>query len=86
LVHEVHADAASLDAALRQVIDRIMACAPGAIAATKTLLARTRFEPPQDLIQDAAAMFSRAIQSAEGLEGTTAFIQKRKPNWVPPAC
>lgn len=83
LVHEVHADGASLDAALRQVIDRIMGCAPGAIAATKVLLARTRFEPPQDLIQDAAAMFSRAVQSPEGVEGTTAFIQKRKPNWVP---
>lgn len=85
LVHEVHGDAASLDAALRQVIDRIMGCAPGAIAATKALLARTRFEPPQDLIQDAAAMFSRAVQGPEGVEGTTAFIHKRKPSWVPQA-
>ncbi|CAH0351645.1 enoyl-CoA hydratase/isomerase family protein [Aquabacterium sp. CECT 9606] len=85
LVHEVHGDAASLDAALRQVIDRIMGCAPSAIAATKVLLARTRFEPPQDLIQDAAAMFSRAVQGPEGVEGTTAFIHKRKPSWVPQA-
>ena len=85
LVHEVHADAASLNAALSQVVTRIMSCAPGAIAATKSLLARSRFEAPQDLIQDAAKMFSRAIQSDEGQEGTAAFIQKRQPSWVPQA-
>ncbi len=83
LVHEVHADVATLDAALRQVVARIMSCAPGAIAATKALLARARFEAPQDLIEDAAQMFSRAIQSEEGQEGSAAFIQKRRPSWVP---
>ncbi|MDE2402531.1 MAG: enoyl-CoA hydratase/isomerase family protein [Burkholderiales bacterium] len=83
LVHEVHADAASLDGALRRVVTRIMGCAPGAIAATKRLLARSRFEEPQGLIDDAAAMFSRAIQSDEGQEGTAAFMQKRKPSWFP---
>jgi 1,4-dihydroxy-2-naphthoyl-CoA synthase len=23
------------------------------------------------------------VQSAEGREGTAAFVEKRKPNWVP---
>lgn len=83
LVHEVHADAASLDAAVHSVVTRIMACAPGAIGATKSLLARARFEAPGTLIDEAAAMFSRAIQGDEGQEGTAAFMQKRKPSWFP---
>ncbi len=83
LVHEVHADAAELDASLKQVIARIQSCAPGAIATTKSLLARTRFDAPQNLIDDAAALFSKAVLSAEGQEGTTAFMQKRKAAWVP---
>ncbi len=83
LVHEVHADAESLNASVKQVADRMMACAPGAIATTKKLLARARLEAPQDLIEDAAQLFSQAIQSAEGQEGTAAFMQKRQPSWVP---
>jgi isohexenylglutaconyl-CoA hydratase len=35
------------------------------------------------LIDDAAQLFSKAIQSPEGQEGTAAFMQKRKPSWVP---
>ena len=83
LVHEIHADAESLNASLKQVISRMQACAPNAIATTKGLLARARLEAPQNLIDDAAALFSQAILSAEGQEGTAAFMQKRKPNWVP---
>jgi isohexenylglutaconyl-CoA hydratase len=33
-------------------------------------------------VQEAALVFSRAAQGPEGLEGTTAFLQKRKPNWA----
>lgn len=83
LVHEVHATAASLNDALAQVVSRMQACAPGAIATTKQLLARARLEAPQGLIDDAAQLFSKAIQSPEGQEGTAAFMQKRKPSWVP---
>lgn len=81
LVHAVHA-AGELDAALAAVLRDILAGAPGAIAATKALMARARFAPPATLVQDAAAIFSRAAQGPEGLEGTTAFLQKRKPSWA----
>lgn len=83
LVHEVHADEAALQTALKQLVLRIQSCAPGAIATTKSLLARTRFEAPQHLIDDAAALFSKAVLSDEGQEGTSAFMQKRKAAWVP---
>ena len=83
LVHEVLPDAAALDAALQRTVASILACAPGAIAATKGLLARARSEAPDRLIDEAAALFSRAVLSDEGQEGTSAFMQKRKPYWVP---
>lgn len=82
LVHEVHADAAALDAALQRTLASIVACGPQAIAATKNLLSHARLTPPEQLIDDAAAMFARAVLSDEGQEGTGAFMQKRKPYWV----
>jgi isohexenylglutaconyl-CoA hydratase len=82
LVHEVHHGAA-LDAALSRVLADILQCAPDALAQTKHLVALARFKPAADLVEEAAAVFSRAVQGAEGIEGTTAFVQKRKPSWAP---
>ncbi|TDP81240.1 isohexenylglutaconyl-CoA hydratase [Aquabacterium commune] len=83
LVHEVHGDAAALDAALQRTLASVLACGPQAIAATKNLLSHARLTPPEQLINDAAALFARAVLSEEGQEGTGAFMQKRKPQWVP---
>ncbi|MFZ2307568.1 MAG: enoyl-CoA hydratase-related protein [Rhodoferax sp.] len=81
LVHAlVNAD--QLQTELDTVLADILACAPGALAATKALMARARLQAPQDLIQHAATIFSQAAQGPEGLEGMTAFIQKRKPQWA----
>ncbi len=82
LVHEVHAPQA-LDAAVERVLSDILACAPGALAATKALLVRARWQPPASLVRDAAEAFSRAALGPEGVEGMTAFLQKRKAQWVP---
>ncbi len=81
LVHEV-TGTPMLQAAIDRVLADILACAPGALAATKALMERARFAPAHSLIHEAAAVFSRAAQGPEGLEGMTAFIQKRKPNWA----
>ncbi|WP_394756936.1 enoyl-CoA hydratase-related protein [Rhodoferax sp.] len=81
LVHAVHAPE-QIDAALAAVLTDIQACAPGAIAATKALMAKARLGEPASLVQEAALIFSRAAQGPEGLEGTTAFLQKRKPSWA----
>lgn len=83
LVHEVVASDA-IQGALDTVLADILACAPGALAATKALMAQARLREPQDLVQSAAAIFSQAAQGPEGLEGMTAFIQKRKPQWAMP--
>ena len=82
LVHAV-AGVATLQTVLDRTLADILACAPGALAATKALMAQARLSEPQALVQQAAAIFSRAAQSPEGLEGMTAFIQKRKPQWAP---
>ena len=82
LVHEMHA-AGALDHALADVLASILHNAPGAVAATKALMARARFHPPASMVQHAAEVFSKAALSAEGIEGTTAFLAKRKASWVP---
>jgi isohexenylglutaconyl-CoA hydratase len=82
LVHAVHA-AGALDHALAAVLADILHCAPGAVAATKALIAQARFHTPASLIQHAAGVFSAAALGHEGTEGTTAFLQKRKASWVP---
>ncbi|MDE2146107.1 MAG: enoyl-CoA hydratase/isomerase family protein [Burkholderiales bacterium] len=83
LVHAVHA-AGALDSAVHAVCADILRCAPGALAATKALIARARLHAPASLVQEAAEAFSRAALGAEGIEGTSAFLAKRKPAWVPP--
>ncbi len=83
LVHAV-VDMDDLQAELDKVLADILACAPGALAATKALMAQARLREPQDLVQPAAAIFSRAAQGPEGLEGIAAFLQKRKPQWAMP--
>ena len=81
LVHAVHASD-QIDTALTSVLADILACAPGAVAATKALMAKARLTEPSDMVQEAAVIFSRAAQGPEGLEGTTAYLQKRKPTWA----
>ncbi len=81
LVHAVTTPE-GLAAALDTTLADILACAPGALAATKALMRKARFTAAADLVTEAAAIFSHAAQGPEGQEGMTAFIQKRKPNWT----
>ena len=81
LVHAVH-DKAAMASALAVVLGNILACGPGALAATKLLIGKARLAPAVELIQEAAAVFSHAAQGPEGQEGIAAFLQKRKPKWA----
>lgn len=83
LVHEVHDDGAALDAALGATLAQTLRCAPGAIAATKALMARALHTPAADLVDDAARAFAQAARGPEGIEGMAAFLQKRSPSWAP---
>jgi isohexenylglutaconyl-CoA hydratase len=75
-------DPAALDAAVREASNQVLACAPGAVAATKRLMLRAAGPTPMaELLTDAAESFATALRSAEGREGTKAFVEKRKPSW-----
>ena len=82
LVHSVCSTDA-IEAALAVVLHGILQCAPQAISATKALISKARYAPAASLVQEAAAVFAHAVLGTEGIEGTTAFIQKRKPSWAP---
>jgi isohexenylglutaconyl-CoA hydratase len=82
LVHEVHDDGQALDAALSATLAQVLACAPGAIAATKALMARAQRESAASLVDAAAQVFATAARGPEGIEGMTAFLQKRAPAWA----
>lgn len=81
VVHEVVDDQDTLNTLLEDTIQQIKRAAPHASRVTKALLHRTLNEPLNSLLDDAAQQFANAVGSEEGVEGTTAFIQKRLPNW-----
>jgi isohexenylglutaconyl-CoA hydratase len=84
VVHEAHADTASLDAALARVLAEVRRCAPDAVAATKHILHASHGQggEPAALIEEAARLFAAAARGPEGQEGTMAFIEKRLPAWA----
>ena len=46
-------------------------------------MARALHAPAADLVDDAARVFAQAARGPEGIEGMTAFLQKRAPAWAP---
>ncbi|MFV8752612.1 enoyl-CoA hydratase/isomerase family protein [Nannocystaceae bacterium ST9] len=84
LAHEVFASVEALDAGLVKVLDDIRKCAPGAVAVTKDLVISAVEEDLEDLLDRGAQEFAKAVRSAEGGEGTMAFVQKREPSWAKP--
>jgi methylglutaconyl-CoA hydratase len=83
LVDEVVADSAALDAAQAKLEQDIMACAPGAVAASKALVDLVASTPLDgDLIHETAKRIASARVSPEGQEGVRAFLDKRKASWT----
>ena len=82
LVHFSETGSPAIEARLQQVLSQVRQCAPHANAQTKALLLATEHEALGPLLDNAAMQFARAVTSAEGAEGTMAFVQKRAPNWA----
>lgn len=72
LVHELAGD---LDAAVDRVVGAILAGGPEAVRAAKEL---ARAPLPAD---ETARRLAERRTSAEGQEGLTAFLEKRRPGW-----
>lgn len=82
LVHFVVDDADAADAQLAEVVGQIRRCAPNANAVTKRIMLAVGHMDPDDILDAAARDFADCLRSDEGTEGTTAFIEKRLPNWA----
>lgn len=82
LVHFCETDDAAMDARLEEVIAEIRKCAPTANAESKRIMQLVGKLSPEELVEVAAKQFSGQLLSEEGIEGTMAFIEKRKPEWA----
>jgi methylglutaconyl-CoA hydratase len=76
--------AAALDAAVQRQVDLLLKAGPIAAASAKALVRNVGAASGPVAIDAAnAALIARLRVSAEGQEGITAFLEKRKPKWAP---
>lgn len=77
------ADAHDLDAAVEAVVTDLLAGAPGALAAAKSLA----YVIPEMALEDRFAWATRLsgdlFSGTEAREGMSAFLERRAANWVP---
>jgi methylglutaconyl-CoA hydratase len=81
LVHEI-CPVGKLDEAARPIIDAILRSAPIAVSDTKRLLNEVAVSVLDDKLADRLASISASGRDTlEGIEGFSAFLEKRDPNW-----
>ncbi len=73
-----------LDAQTERYVDLLLRGAPGALAATKSLLRDVTAEPFSTGLARMAELSGSLFASEEAREGMAAFASKRDPAWVPP--
>jgi len=82
LVHEV-VEPESLDARVAEYCSVLLQNGPDAMAAAKRLVAAVgRGAIDRTMIQVTAELIADTRASAEGVEGLTAFLEKRAPEWM----
>lgn len=74
---------ADLDAAVEAEVAPYLNCAPGAVAAAKTLVARLEPRVDAATIDMTIEALVAAWESDEAREGVAAFFDKRKAAWMP---
>lgn len=70
-----------LDTAVAERVQQLLQAAPGAQAAIKTLIATVAHQPQAAMRQPTATLIAQRRASAEGKEGMSSFLEKRKPGW-----
>lgn len=81
LVHEV-VSAGQLDSTVTSVIDALTRNGPKAVRAAKQLIREIARMDRDDAREHTISAIARLRVSAEGQEGLTAFLEKRKPGWL----
>jgi len=83
LIHEVAA-ADQLDAQLQSIIDNLLAGAPGAQTAAKSMINTVVDRPiTREVLEQTAVAIADRRSDPEAVEGLSAFLEKRPPDWVP---
>ena len=72
-----------LDSAVAELVSKIVAGGPNALAVSKQLIARVPEMSRREGFDYAAPLSASLFASAEGQEGIGAFRAKRKPSWIP---
>lgn len=85
LIHEIVPDEAELDEKVGEIVDALLACGPVAQFEAKALVRAVSRRPvTSELIQDTAERIAKVRSSPEGMEGVSAFIEKRRASFLPP--
>jgi methylglutaconyl-CoA hydratase len=77
--------AAELDAAVAEVVGKVVLGGPGALALAKQLVYKVPAMGRREAFEWAGPASAALFQSPEGQEGITAFREKRPASWVPSA-
>jgi methylglutaconyl-CoA hydratase len=72
-----------MDDKINDIVTALLLCGPQAIAESKHLISAVANQRIDDIIvADTTQRIARVRASAEGKEGVSAFLGKRKANWV----
>ena len=83
LVHEIVPGEEQLDEAIGEIVESLLKNGPNAQAECKSLIQAIAGQPiDESTIEETAQRITRVRSSAEGKEGLTAFLEKRKPSWL----
>jgi methylglutaconyl-CoA hydratase len=82
LVHAIGADD-ELDRIVARYVNEVQTAGPHAVAAAKTLIAEVSRRDRTGATEYSIDAIAVQRVSAEGQEGMRAFLDKRKPSWIP---
>lgn len=83
LVHEVVEGTAALDAAVESALADLLAAGPTAARAAKSIVREVRGLPHGSAKWHTARVIATQRRSEEAQEGFRAFLEKRRPAWMP---
>jgi methylglutaconyl-CoA hydratase len=82
LLHKV-VSADALNDELNAMLGELLACGPESQSLAKDLIRRVAYRPLSDsVMEETAGLIAKTRAGDEGKEGVTAFLEKRKPNWM----
>jgi len=82
LIHKIIMQA-QLEDGLKEVLDALLVCAPNALTQAKELIRDVAYKEIDTNTRELTANRIATIRaSSEGKEGISAFLEKRKPDWI----